>query len=94
MARAYVSGQRLILVDEPSLGLAPLLVEAIFQFLERIRAESDVAVIVVDQFAERVLELAQTAYILRRGKIVYSGPAAELRGTDIFSHYVDGGASR
>lgn len=90
MVRAYIDGQRLILVDEPSLGLAPLLVEEVFAFLERIRSERDAAVLIVDQFVDRVLEMAQFAYVMRRGEIIASGTADEMRKTDIFSHYVDG----
>jgi branched-chain amino acid transport system ATP-binding protein len=88
MVRAYLTGQKVILVDEPSLGLAPLLVESIFEFMERLRAEQDVSVVVVDQFVDRVLELAQYAYVMNRGQIVFEGDAADLRGTDIFAHYV------
>jgi branched-chain amino acid transport system ATP-binding protein len=91
MVRAYLAGQRLILVDEPSLGLAPMLVDAIFEFVERIRDEENVAVLIVDQFVDRVLEIAQYAYVMRRGAIVFEGSSEELQGTDIFAYYMDPG---
>jgi branched-chain amino acid transport system ATP-binding protein len=91
MARAYIHEQRVILVDEPSLGLAPMLVEAVFEFLDRVRAQQDAAVLIVDQFVDRVLEMAQFAYVMRRGSIVFEGTADKLRGTDIFAHYLDDG---
>jgi len=80
MARAYVREQRLILVDEASLGLAPLLVSAIFEFLQnQLVRERGVAILIVDQFVNRALDIADTAYVMRRGEIVFSGTATELR---------------
>jgi len=86
-AAAYVRDPALVLVDEPSFGLAPLIVEEIFTFLEQ-RARAGTAILLVDQFANRVLELADTAYVLRKGTIAWSGTAAELRGEDLFKRYV------
>jgi branched-chain amino acid transport system ATP-binding protein len=94
MARAYVREQRLILVDEASLGLAPLLVDAIFSFLEnQLVQERGAAILIVDQFVHRVLDMADTAYVMRRGEIAFSGTAAELREGDVFAHYLRGGTT-
>jgi branched-chain amino acid transport system ATP-binding protein len=91
MARAYVREQRLILVDEASLGLAPLLVDAIFAFLQnQLVNERGTALLIVDQFAHRALDMAETVYIMRRGEIGYHGPAAQLRDSDLFAHYLGG----
>jgi branched-chain amino acid transport system ATP-binding protein len=87
MAAAYVRDPRLILVDEASLGLAPLVVDEIFAFLHRL-TERGTALLIVDQFATRALGMATTAYVLRRGGIVYSGPARELLDGDLFSRYL------
>jgi branched-chain amino acid transport system ATP-binding protein len=87
MAAAYVRDPRLILVDEASLGLAPLVVDEIFAFLHTL-TEKGTALLIVDQFATRALGMATTAYVLRRGGIVYSGPAGELLDGDLFSRYL------
>ena len=87
MASAYVRNPRLVLVDEASLGLAPLVVDEIFDFLLRL-TEEGAALLIVDQFVTRALAMATTAYVMRRGEIVYSGGAQELAEGDLFSHYV------
>lgn len=90
MAAAYVRNPRLILVDEASLGLAPLVVDAIFEFMQRLTSEGS-SLLIVDQFATRALEMAGTAYVLRRGETVYQGAAAELLKGDLFSKYLGAG---
>jgi branched-chain amino acid transport system ATP-binding protein len=87
MAAAYVRSPRLILVDEASLGLAPLIVDQIFTFLDKL-AKEGTALLIVDQFATRALALADTAYVLSRGSITYSGPAKELGQAELLSQYM------
>jgi len=87
MAAAYVRSPDLVLVDEASLGLAPIIVDEIFAFLRQ-RAADGTALLIVDQFAQRALELAGTAYVLRRGRIAHSGPAAELVGSELADTYL------
>jgi branched-chain amino acid transport system ATP-binding protein len=87
MAAAYVRDASLVLVDEASLGLAPIVVDEIFAFLEQLTREQG-ALLIVDQFATRALKMASTAYVLRRGRVVHGGPAAELLATDIFEQYL------
>jgi branched-chain amino acid transport system ATP-binding protein len=87
MAAAYVRSPRLILIDEASLGLAPLVVDQIFGFMEKI-AKEGTALLIVDQFAARALALAETAYVLSRGSIKYSGPAKELGHAELLSQYM------
>jgi branched-chain amino acid transport system ATP-binding protein len=87
LAAAYVRDPRLILVDEASLGLAPLVVGQIFTFLEKM-AKEGTALLIVDQFAARALALAETAYVLSRGRITYSGPAKELGHAELLSQYM------
>jgi len=77
LVRAYVSKPKIVLVDEASLGLAPLVVDNIFEFLEQLAADG-VALLLVEQYVSRALELASTVYVLSQGSIVYSGPAGEL----------------
>ena len=77
IARGLMAGPRLLLLDEPSLGLAPRLVRETFDTVARIR-EQGVSVLVVEQLASLALETADRAYVLERGRIVASGPAAAL----------------
>jgi branched-chain amino acid transport system ATP-binding protein len=90
MVRAYVRDPSLILVDEASLGLAPLVVDDVFAFLERVK-ERGGALLLVDQFVTRALEIADYAHILSNGRITVSGTAAELRSRDLFMDYVTAG---
>jgi branched-chain amino acid transport system ATP-binding protein len=87
MAAAYVRDASLVLVDEASLGLAPIVVDEIFAFLEQLTAERG-ALLIVDQFAARALRMASTGYVLRRGRVVHSGPAADLLASDVFEQYL------
>jgi branched-chain amino acid transport system ATP-binding protein len=87
IARAYVRSPSLILVDEASLGLAPIVVDAIFEFLEDL-TRTGAALLLVDQFVTRALAMASTAYVLQRGEIVYAGTSAELLSGDVFERYL------
>jgi branched-chain amino acid transport system ATP-binding protein len=78
IGRALMSKPRLLLMDEPSAGLAPLAVEQVFQLVRRIRAEG-FTVLIVEQNVQQVLDLVDRAYLLEAGHIRLSGAAAELR---------------
>ncbi len=77
MGRALMSRPRLILMDEPSMGLAPLLVERSFQIIQQVN-EAGVAMLVVEQNANQALSIASRGYVLQTGRVVLSGTAAEL----------------
>jgi len=77
ISRALMSRPRLLLLDEPSLGLAPILVDALMDTILRIRSEG-VTVLLVEQNAARALEIADRGYILDAGRFVKSGPGPEL----------------
>jgi branched-chain amino acid transport system ATP-binding protein len=87
MAQAYVKRPRLVLVDEASLGLAPLVVDVIFDFLQQVTKDGT-SLLIVDQFVTRVLGMANVAFVLRRGEIVYSGDPGQLLAGDIFHQYL------
>ena len=76
--RALMARPRLLMLDEPSLGLAPLLVQEIFGYIQKLNKEQGITVLVVEQNARRALEVADHGYILEQGRIVLEGPAAEL----------------
>jgi branched-chain amino acid transport system ATP-binding protein len=79
IARALLLRPRLLLLDEPSFGLAPLIVEEIFAIMRRIRADENVSILLVEQNASLALEFAEYAYLLETGRIVISGRAADIR---------------
>ena len=81
IGRALMSKPRLLLMDEPSAGLAPLAVEQVFGLVRRIRAEG-FTVLIVEQNVQQVLDLVDRAYLLEAGHIRLSGSAAELRRND------------
>ena len=87
LVRASLTSPRIVVVDEASLGLSPLLVDQVFDALRQIAA-GGTALLLVEQYVTRALELADTAYIMNRGQIVHSGAAAELQGEDVFERYL------
>lgn len=91
LARAYTTGAPLVLLDEVSMGLAPIVVDEIFSFLARLRAEGT-SLLVVEQYVAKALELADLVYLLARGRIVHAGEPAELAGDDLFARYLGGDA--
>jgi len=78
IARATMMRPRLLLLDEPSLGLAPIVVKAIFKIIETIKAEQGVTIVLVEQNARIALKTAGHAYVLEVGAVAVSGPAREL----------------
>jgi branched-chain amino acid transport system ATP-binding protein len=80
IGRALMGDPRLLLMDEPLEGLAPVIVEALLAAMRRLRAEAGLTILLVEQHARRALDFAETAVILDRGRIVYDGASAALRG--------------
>ena len=78
IARALLLRPKLLLLDEPSFGLAPLIVQEIFRIMRRIRAEENVSILLVEQNASLALAFADYAYLLETGRIVVSGRAADI----------------
>jgi len=78
MGRALMSRPKLLLMDEPSMGLAPILVERNFEIIQQVH-ESGVAILVVEQNANVSLSIADRGYVLSTGRLVLEGPAADLR---------------
>jgi branched-chain amino acid transport system ATP-binding protein len=82
LGRAIMARPKLLLLDEPSLGLAPIVVSLIFDALEKLRTDTGMAVLVVEQNAVLALTHAARAYVLEVGRVVLSGPSEELRADE------------
>ncbi len=92
IGRALMSKPRLLLLDEPSLGLAPLVVKQIFQAIRQLNAETGLTVLLVEQNANQALRLASRGYVLVNGRITMSGSGAELLARpEIRDAYLGGG---
>jgi branched-chain amino acid transport system ATP-binding protein len=77
MARALMARPKVLMLDEPSMGLAPLMVEKIFSVIRDIHQQG-MTILMVEQNARKALQVAQRAYVLETGKIVLEGPAEQL----------------
>ena len=82
ISRALMLGPRLMLLDEPSFGLAPLIVQEIFRIMRRINGEAKVSMLLVEQNAALALELADHAYVLETGRVVMSGKASVVKSDE------------
>ena len=94
IGRALMAHPRLLLLDEPSLGLAPLIVLEIFQIIERINREDGTTIVLVEQNANMALQIANDGYVMENGKIVMEGRAEDLReNPDVKEFYLGMGAA-
>jgi len=87
LSRAYIAGAKVILLDEVSIGLAPVIVDAVYDFLDRLAAQG-VSLLLVEQYVNKALAIAEYVYILGRGRITFAGDAAELSDDDVFHRYL------
>ena len=89
IGRALMAHPRLMLLDEPSLGLAPLLVKEIFRVIERMNADEGMAILLVEQNARMALGVAHHAYVMENGRVVLDGPSEQLaENEDIKEFYL------
>jgi branched-chain amino acid transport system ATP-binding protein len=89
IARAVLSNPKLLLLDEPSLGLAPKIVDLVFEVLVQLRSEG-MTVLLVEQNVRRTIETADRTYVLRNGSVVVSGTSEELASVDMSDAYFGG----
>jgi branched-chain amino acid transport system ATP-binding protein len=86
LARAYAQTPGLLLIDEVSMGLAPIIVDEIFEFIARAALET--SILIVEQYIAKALAIADFAYVLSRGRIVHQGEAREVGASDLLAHYL------
>ena len=91
VARAFVSDAPVILADELSMGLAPVIVDEILAAVEKLRAEGR-SLLIVEQFAERILPIVDYVYILHKGRVVFLGEPAQCNANTVFDRYLHGAA--
>jgi branched-chain amino acid transport system ATP-binding protein len=90
IGRALMARPKLMLLDEPSLGLAPLLVQEIYEIIQRINAEQKMAILLVEQNARAALGIANYGYVMENGKVVLGGPAERLRDNEDIKEFYMG----
>jgi branched-chain amino acid transport system ATP-binding protein len=94
IARALMARPRLLAIDELSLGLAPVLVQSLAEFLVRLNDEEGVAILLVDQSASLAFSLCERAYVLETGRVALEGPSGDLQGrAEVRSAYLGGGSA-
>lgn len=91
VARAFVSGAPLIIADELSMGLAPVIVDEILDAVARLRAAGR-SILIVEQFAERILPIVDYVYVLHKGEVVFVGEPAQCGANTLFDRYLHGAA--
>lgn len=91
IGRALMSKPKLLLLDEPSMGLSPLLVKEIFEIIKRINKEGNTTILLVEQNAKKSLEISDRAYVIEVGKIVLEGRGSEIANNDIIKKVYLGG---
>ena len=95
IGRALMARPRLILMDEPSMGLSPLLVKEVFGIIRRLNKELGLSILLVEQNANMALQAADYGYIMENGKIVLDGPSNVLaENEDVKEFYLGGGERR
>ena len=94
IGRALMSGPRLLALDEPSLGLAPLITDRIYEIILELQKSLGLTILLVEQNAQRALDIADTGYILENGRVVLDGPADKLaRSQDVQEFYLGAAGS-
>jgi branched-chain amino acid transport system ATP-binding protein len=87
LARGYITNPKVVVVDEPSLGLAPRVVDQVYDVLARF-VERGMSLVVVEQYVQRALALAHTVYILGKGEVIHRGDAKDIGPEEIYARYL------
>jgi branched-chain amino acid transport system ATP-binding protein len=92
LARAILAEASVVLVDEVSMGLAPIIVDVIFEALHTL-AQRGVALLVVEQYVDRALAMADSVYLIKKGEVRHAGPPSALSGSSLIEEYLGTGAA-
>jgi branched-chain amino acid transport system ATP-binding protein len=87
VGRGLMSGASLLLIDEPSIGLSPIMKKTVFGAIEKIKSETDMTVLIVEQEVDYSLKLADRVYLFKKGQVVMEKPAAEISKAEIEKAY-------
>jgi branched-chain amino acid transport system ATP-binding protein len=87
LARAYIQSPKVVLLDEVSMGLAPKIVDEIFEFL-RVLAETGSSLLLVEQYVARALDIADFVYVMKKGRVTFAGESGEIGSEAIFDDYI------
>jgi branched-chain amino acid transport system ATP-binding protein len=87
LSRAFLTSPKLVVVDEASLGLAPLIVDRVYDVLRQL-VQSGISVVIVEQYVQKALELADTVNVLSKGEVVYVGAAKDTNADEIYERYL------
>ena len=93
IARALMGKPKLLILDEPSMGLAPIVIDEVFRLIERLQKEQKLTILLVEQLALRALKIADRAYVIEQGQVLAEGTPAELRKSDAIRKAYLGGHS-
>jgi branched-chain amino acid transport system ATP-binding protein len=91
VARAFVADPSIVLADELSIGLAPVIVDEILEAVDTLRGQGK-SLLIVEQYAERVLSIVDYVYLLHKGRVVFVGEPAQCRESNLFERYMSGAA--
>ena len=90
IGRALMMQPKILLLDEPSMGIAPVLIDQIFEKIEELNKKEDITIFLIEQNANVAIQIADRGYCMKEGRIVFEGGVQELRNTDIASEYLGG----
>ena len=90
IGRALMMQPKILLLDEPSMGIAPVLIDQIFEKIEELNKKQEITIFLIEQNANVAIQIADRGYCMKEGRIVFEGGVEELRSTDIASEYLGG----
>ena len=90
IARAVINKPTLLMLDEPSLGLAPIMVEEVFRVIKKLNEKDNMTILLVEQNAQKALDVSHYGYVIQKGQIVFKGEPDELRSSEYVENPVAG----
>lgn len=88
ISKAIINDTKILILDEPSLGLAPIIVDEVFRFLKKLHDERELTIMLVEQNINKALSISNFGYVIQKGQIIYEGDTSVLQGSDILKNPV------